>query len=156
MNNDIGYLVHLVMVSATSKTFDSALKYNNRIIYSFVLLWNSRVVNQLQANVGIFEFVINLIIMSILFNRTKPSRTRSLLYIYGLCLGGAHSKSVGLAIAVFSWMWLDGVVLAVEEIGSHQELQSDLRSDGKFGNLRRAVCVPHFVCEIHAHLLQDM
>jgi len=46
--------------------------------------------------------------------------------------------------------------LTVEEVGGHQQFQSDFGSNGKLGNFGRAVGVTHLVSEVHAHLLQNM
>jgi len=46
--------------------------------------------------------------------------------------------------------------LAVKEIGSHQQLQGNLRGNGEFRNFSAAVGVAHLVGEVHANLLQDV
>lgn len=47
-------------------------------------------------------------------------------------------------------------LLAVEEVGGHEELQRDLGSDWELGDLGRAVRVTHLVREVHADLLQHV
>jgi len=44
----------------------------------------------------------------------------------------------------------------VEEVGSHQEFQSDLGRNGKLRDLGRAVGVLDLVGEVHADLLEDV
>lgn len=52
---------------------------------------------------------------------------------------------------------VDGdVLLAVEEVGGHEELQGDLWGDGELWDLCGAVGVAHFVGEVHAHLLKHV
>lgn len=49
-----------------------------------------------------------------------------------------------------------GFPLTVQEVGGHEELQGDLRSNGELGDLCGAVGVAHFVGEVHAHLLKHV
>lgn len=61
-------------------------------------------------------------------------------------------------------MWCDlsacplsgGVLLAVEEVSGHEELQGNLWGNGEFGDLCGAVGVAYFVGKVHAHLLEYM
>ncbi len=46
--------------------------------------------------------------------------------------------------------------LAVQKVSGHEQLESDLGRNGKVWNLRRAVCVADFVCEIHTDFLKDV
>lgn len=46
--------------------------------------------------------------------------------------------------------------LTIQEICSHQQLQCNLRGDGKFWNLSTAVGVSYFVHEISTHFGQHM
>lgn len=46
--------------------------------------------------------------------------------------------------------------LAIKEVGSHEEFQGYLGSDGELGDLCGAVGVANFVGEVHAHLLKHM
>jgi len=45
---------------------------------------------------------------------------------------------------------------AVQEVGCHEELQSDLWGDGELWDLSGAVSVASLVCKIHAYFLKNM
>ena len=45
---------------------------------------------------------------------------------------------------------------AVQEVGCHEELQSDLWGDGELRDLSGAVSVASLVCKIHAYFLKNM
>lgn len=48
------------------------------------------------------------------------------------------------------------VGLTIQEIGSHEEFQCNLRSNGEFWDLCGAVGVTDLVGEVHAHLGENM
>ena len=46
--------------------------------------------------------------------------------------------------------------LTIQEVGSHEEFQCNLRSDGEFWDFCGAVGVTDLVGEVHAHLGEHM
>ena len=50
------------------------------------------------------------------------------------------------------YCYIISVTLAIQEVGSHEQFQCDLRSDGEFGYFCGAVGVTDLVGEVHADL----